>query len=52
MKTVCTSRPDCPCEFCANLRVKHEGGKSEKDEENRLAEEFMQLWNSIPDKKV
>ena len=30
--TQCTSRPECPCEFCAGLRLKHASGKSEKEE--------------------
>jgi hypothetical protein len=41
----CTSRPDCPCEFCISLRGKHASGQSEKDEENRLAEDFLRSYS-------
>jgi hypothetical protein len=44
--TLCTSRPDCPCEFCVSLRAKHAEGRSEKDEENRLAEEFLRSYST------
>jgi hypothetical protein len=43
--TVCTSRPDCSCDFCINLRAKHAEGRSEKDEENRLAEDFLRSYS-------
>lgn len=37
----CTSRPDCPCDFCVPLRAKIAEGRSEKDKENQLAEDFL-----------
>ena len=41
----CTSRPDCPCDFCARLRAKHNGGRSEKDEQNKIAEDFLRSFS-------
>jgi hypothetical protein len=45
MKTNCTSRPDCLCDFCIALRAKHAGCQSEKDQENRLAEDFLRSYS-------
>jgi hypothetical protein len=33
----CTSRPDCPCDFCIGLRAKHASGLSEKEEQDMIA---------------
>jgi hypothetical protein len=30
----CTSRPDCPCDFCVRVRAEIAEGRSEKDKEN------------------
>ena len=35
----CTSRPDCPCDFCVRVRAEIADGRSEKDKENQLAED-------------
>jgi hypothetical protein len=40
----CISRPDCPCDFCVSLRAKHAEGRSEKDKENQLAEDFLRSY--------
>jgi hypothetical protein len=45
-KSKCTSRADCPCDFCVALRAKHAEGRSEKDEENQLAEEFLRSYST------
>jgi hypothetical protein len=45
MPCKCTSRPDCPCEFCISLRAKHAEGRSEKDKENQLAEDFLRSYS-------
>jgi hypothetical protein len=45
----CTSRPDCPCDFCTGLRVKAFCNRrdremdAERAEENQLAEDFLRL---------
>jgi hypothetical protein len=41
MKAVCTNRPDCPCEFCASLRIKHASSLSEKERLDGIAFEWM-----------
>jgi hypothetical protein len=41
----CTSRPDCPCDFCGGLRAKIAGGRSEKDEQNKIAEDFLRSYS-------
>ena len=49
----CTSRPDCPCDFCIKVRAEIAEGRTEKDEQDKLAEdfiagfEFQTLWDSI-----
>ena len=37
----CTSRPDCPCDFCVRVRAEIAEGRSEKDEQNKIAEDFL-----------
>jgi hypothetical protein len=37
----CTSRPDCPCDFCVRARAEIAEGRSEKDEQNKIAENFL-----------
>ena len=37
----CTSRPDCPCDFCVKVRAEIAEGRSEKDKGNQLAEDFL-----------
>ena len=44
MSMNCTSRPDCSCNFCTRLREKHASGKSEKEELNRAAEDFLRSY--------
>jgi hypothetical protein len=41
----CTSRPDCLCDFCVRLRAKIAEGRSEKDKENQLAEDFLRSYS-------
>ena len=43
-KSKCTSRPDCPCDFCGGFRAKIAGGRSEKDKKNQLAEDFLRSY--------
>jgi hypothetical protein len=40
----CTSRPDCPCDFCVRIRAEIAEGRSEKDNENQLAEDFLRSY--------
>jgi hypothetical protein len=40
----CTSRPDCPCQFCVRVRAEIAEGRSEKDKENQLAEDFLRSY--------
>ncbi len=35
--TQCTSRPDCPCDFCTGLRAKHASGLSAREEQDMIA---------------
>jgi hypothetical protein len=39
----CASRPDCPCDFCVRVRAEIAAGCSEKDEQNKIAEDFLRL---------
>jgi hypothetical protein len=41
----CTSRPDCPCDFCVRVHAEIEEGHSEKDKENQLAEDFLRSYS-------
>jgi hypothetical protein len=41
----CTSGLDCPCDFCGGLRAKITGGRSEKDEQNKIAEDFLRSYS-------
>jgi hypothetical protein len=40
-KSNCTSRPECPCDFCVRVRAEIAEGRSEKDEQNKIAEDFL-----------
>jgi hypothetical protein len=48
--TQCTSRPDCPCDFCERLRIEHFCYKRDREmdaemlEERRFAEEFLRSY--------
>jgi hypothetical protein len=44
-KSKCTSRPDCPCDFCVRVRAEIAEGQSEKDKENQLAEDFLRSYS-------
>ena len=44
-KSKCTSRPDCPCDFCVRVRAEIAKGRSEKDEENKIAEDFLRSYS-------
>jgi hypothetical protein len=35
------SRPNCPCDFCVRVRAEIAEGRSEKDEQNKIAEDFL-----------
>ena len=41
----CTSRPDCPCDFCVRVRAEIAEGRSEKDEQNKIAEDFLRSYS-------
>jgi hypothetical protein len=41
----CTRRPDCPCDFCVRVRAKITGGRSEKDEQNKITEDFLRSYS-------
>ena len=40
----CTSKPDCPCDFCVRVRAEIAKGRSDKDKENQLAEDFLRSY--------
>jgi hypothetical protein len=44
-KSKCTSRPDCPCDFCVRVRAEIAEGRSEKDEQNKIAEDFLRSYS-------
>ena len=46
-KSKCTSRPECPCDFCVRVRVRAKiaEGRSEKDEQNKVAEDFLRSYS-------
>jgi hypothetical protein len=35
----CPNRPDCPCDFCFSIRAEIAEGRSEKDEQDEIAED-------------
>jgi hypothetical protein len=41
----CTSRPACPCDFCVRVRAGIAEGRSEKDEQNKIAEDFLRSYS-------
>jgi hypothetical protein len=43
--SACTSRPDCPCDFCVRVRAEIAGGRSERDKEDQLAEDFLRSYS-------
>jgi hypothetical protein len=44
----CTSRPTCPCDFCVRVRAEIAEGRSEKDEQNKIAEDFLRSYSTKP----
>jgi hypothetical protein len=40
----CTSRPDCPCEFCVETRKELSGGRSGRDTQDPSAREFIDTY--------
>lgn len=42
--TNCNNRPDCPCPFCTARRKRHEEGRSESEQQNQLAEDFLNAY--------
>ncbi len=47
-KSEFTCRPDCPCDFCVRVRAEIAEGRTEKNEQNRLAEEFIRSLGNPP----
>ena len=43
-KSKCTSRAECPCDFCVRLCAEIAEGRSEKDEQNKIAEDFLRSY--------
>lgn len=43
----CTNRPDCSCDFCTRRNARHAEGKSEKEEQNQLAEDFLRSYSTV-----
>jgi hypothetical protein len=41
----CTSRPDCPCDFCVRVRAEIVEGRSEKDEQTKIAGDFLRSYS-------
>jgi hypothetical protein len=41
----CTSQPDCSCDLCVRVRAEIAEGRSEKEKENQLAEEFLRSYS-------
>ena len=44
-RSKCTGRPDCPCDFCVRVRTEIEEGRSDKDEQNKTAEDFLRSYS-------
>jgi hypothetical protein len=51
-KSNCTSRPDCPCNFCVRVCAEIAEGRSEKDKENQLAEDFLSFYSQTKPTRV
>ncbi len=47
-KSKCTSRPDCPCDSCVRVRAEIAEGRATKDEQNKIAEEFLRAYSTKP----
>ena len=39
------ARPDCPCDFCVRVRAEIAEGRSENDEQNKIAEDFLRSYS-------
>jgi hypothetical protein len=37
-------RPECPCDFCVRVRAEIAEGRSEKDEQNKIVEDYLRLY--------
>ena len=44
-KSKCSSRPGCPCDFCVRVRAEIAEGRSEKDEQSKIAEDFLRSYS-------
>lgn len=44
MKSLCTSRPDCPCAFCVGVRKELAEGTTEKDLQDRVLDDFLKAY--------
>ena len=44
-KSKCTNRPACPCDFCVRVRAEIAEGRSEKGEQNKIAEDFLRSYS-------
>jgi hypothetical protein len=45
MQSECTSLPKCPCDFCTGLRAKHAAENRKKNEQNKIAEDFLRSYS-------
>jgi hypothetical protein len=41
----CTSKPECPCDSCVRVRAEIAEGRSGKDEQNKIAEDFLRSYS-------
>jgi hypothetical protein len=48
-KSNCTSRPDCPRDFCVKVCAEIADGRTEKDQENKIAEDFLRSLRTLND---
>jgi hypothetical protein len=40
------SRPDCPCSFCVKVRAEIAEGRTEKDQLENIAEDFLRSFEN------
>lgn len=48
----CTSRPDCPCDFCVRIRAEIAGGRSEKDVRDQTTLEWITEFTRKRDREM
>jgi DNA gyrase inhibitor GyrI len=44
VRSNCTSRRDCRCDSCVKVRAEIAQGRKKKDEDNKLAEDFLRSY--------